>query len=506
MNVLLMSPASDFDIKSANLPHERDLVSDLGLGVVFQEMSGGDEFLRRVSERALLTSARDVNVIAYRQAVLADAIANPTVFRSLYALATDTLDKQKRHFFYGISARRPSSVVRESVEVLLLLVEMLRQLRTETDRHRNAFQSDGMRAFADRLADQLSDTYLLTLVDHLQTLRFRQGMLVSASLDWSLKGTHYTLRHQSEKSRRWMLSIGRKKSSRMTFHIADRDEAGFRALSELEDRAVNDVANALAQSRDHVVGFFAQLRTELAFYVACLNLYERITQDGQDICFPSPQPSDQLRLSCRSLRDLGLLLSRQRDVVANDLDADDKCLLVVTGANQGGKSTFLRSLGVAQLMMQCGMFVSAREFQANVAIGIYTHFKREEDAEMQRGKFDEELARMSQLVDRLNPGSLVCLNESFAATNEREGSDVASGIVRALIETGVKVVFVTHLHAFADEWYRSERPDTLFLRAERMPDGSRTFKMVEASPLDTSFGEDVYRTVFGDHAGVNSIG
>ena len=74
---------------------------------------------------------------------------------------------------------------------------------------------------------------------------------------------------------------------------------------------------------------------------------------------------------------------------------------MITGANQGGNSTLVRALGLAQLMMQSGMFVGADSFRANVCSGVHTHYKREEDLTMEGGKLDEELGRMSQLVDRL---------------------------------------------------------------------------------------------------------
>ena len=93
-------------------------------------------------------------------------------------------------------------------------------------------------------------------------------------------------------------------------------------------------------------------------------------------------------------------MSLKQRVVGNDVNADDKDLVIITGANQGGKSTFLRSLGLAQLMMQCGMFVPAESFCANVCDGIFTHYKREEDVTMKSGKLDEELSRMSDIVDR----------------------------------------------------------------------------------------------------------
>ena len=115
---------------------------------------------------------------------------------------------------------------------------------------------------------------------------------------------------------------------------------------------------------------------------------------------------------------------------------------------------------------------------------------------MDRGKLDDELARMSQIVEIVSPGSLLLMNESFAATNEREGAAIARGVVEAFVESGVKVVFVTHLWACAEEWYRASYPRTVFLRAERLPDGQRSFRMIAGPPLETSFGADLYRQIF----------
>jgi DNA mismatch repair ATPase MutS len=168
---------------------------------------------------------------------------------------------------------------------------------------------------------------------------------------------------------------------------------------------------------------------------------------------------------------------------------------MITGANQGGKSTFLRSIGLAQLMMQAGLFVAAKSFEASVAHGIVTHYKREEDNNMMSGKFDEELQRMSALVDMLKPGAMILFNESFASTNEREGSEIAGQIVCALRESGVKIFFVTHLYQFAHAEDEKKLQGTLFLRAERLDDGTRTYKLAEGSPLETSFGKDLYSNI-----------
>ncbi|MHB1276405.1 MAG: MutS-related protein, partial [Candidatus Humimicrobiaceae bacterium] len=168
-----------------------------------------------------------------------------------------------------------------------------------------------------------------------------------------------------------------------------------------------------------------------------------------------------------------------------------------TGANQGGKSTFLRSIGLAQLMMQCGMFVPAEFFCANICERLFTHYKRKEDVTMKSGKLDEELCRMSDILDNLAANSIVLFNESFSATNEREGSEIARQIVSALVEEGIKVFFVTHMYEFAHGFYDKKKENTIFLRAERQIDGSRTFKIAEGEPSQTSHGIDLYNKIFG---------
>jgi DNA mismatch repair ATPase MutS len=93
---------------------------------------------------------------------------------------------------------------------------------------------------------------------------------------------------------------------------------------------------------------------------------------------------------------------------------------------------------------------------------------------------------------------LILFNESFAATNEREGSEIARQIVSALLGKPIKVVFITHQYDFAHGFYEKRLGSALFLRADRQEDGRRTFKLVEGEPLGTSFGEDVYREIFSN--------
>ena len=269
------------------------------------------------------------------------------------------------------------------------------------------------------------------------------------------------------------------------------NDRGARALSELTNRGIHLAANALAQSCDHILSFFTMLRTELALYMGCLNLHGQLSQLEEPICLPLPGTLSERKRRCRGLYDVCLALRMSQKVVGNDIDADQKDLVIITGANQGGKSTFLRSIGLSQLMMQCGMFAPAEFFSANICDSLFTHYKREEDTSMTSGKFDEELSRMSDIADHITPNSMVLFNESFAATNGREGAEIARQIVSALLEKQIEVSFVTHSYEFAHGIYEKQMGNALFLRAERQPDGRRTFKLIEGEPLQTSYGADL---------------
>jgi DNA mismatch repair ATPase MutS len=390
----------------------------------------------------------------------------------------------------------PSAILHGSIDALQMFMEVLRKLRHAADAHAPQFESRGFSALFATLQRELSDAYFVSVRNHLQELRFPGGVLISAELGQGNEGIHHVLRQPLGKGPNWFQRLIRKGPPTFTVQIADRDDAGAKALGELRDQGINLAANAVAQSADHALSFFTMLRMELGFYVGCLNLRDKLAALGAPFVLPSPQVAGTRKHQAKGLYDVCLVLGAERNPVGNALAADGKHLVLITGANQGGKSTFLRAVGLAQLMMQCGLFVAAEAFSAEVCSGLFTHFRREEDAAMKSGKFDEELGRMSGIVDVIAPDALVLFNESFAATNEREGSEIARQIVSALVERRIKVFFVTHLYPFARGFFEENAEVHLFLRAERQADSTRTFKLIEGEPLETSFGEDLYRQTF----------
>ncbi len=496
MNVFLMHRDLDFDPDRQLPPHAEELIQDLELNTLLETMAREDTYLFTIAKTALLSSLTDVESIQYRQEVLKDCLANSTLIREIYAVAFKAIEREKKIYF-GLLSKYPDIILSRSIKVLTIFVDLLKQLRQIADEHAPDFQSEGFVTLFAMLQRELSDEYFRTIQYHLKTLRLRGGVLISARLGEGNKGIQYTLRKPKTRDKNWIKHIFNKKPLSFTYTLSERDESGARALSDLRDRGLNASANALAQSTDHILSFFSALRSELAFYVGCLNVHETLSGYGSPSCFPSPLNPQERTVKTEGLYDVSLTLQMNQKISGNAIHAENVYLAIITGANRGGKSTFLRSIGCAQLMMQSGMFVPAESFTSPVSDGIFTHFKREEDSGMDSGKLDEELKRMNDIMNSVTPNSLLLFNESFAATNEREGSEIARQIIRALLEKKIKVYFVTHLFDFAYSMYTHRKEGILFLRAERQSDTRRTFRILEGKPLQTSFGDDVYAQVFG---------
>jgi DNA mismatch repair ATPase MutS len=460
------------------------LVADLELGRIFERMSNGDKVIYDVSQDIFLRPLQTADTIAYRHEVLADVRKNPDVVRKLYEITATTDQIQK----YFLSPTRLKETFKNAVELIKIYTKLLKNLREVADKSLSDFKSEGFRNLFTMLQKELTDSYFSEVDDIINEMNNVDNIMISAKLGQNLLSVDYTLRRK-EKGYwlRWQMAPSFTAD-------AERDPKEIDDLYLRRDRGILEATGVLAQSAMYLESFFEMLRKELAFYVGCLNLTEKMRKLGMPMCVPVLLPVGTRERAWHGLYDVSLALTKGTDVVGNDLDAKDKRLYIITGANQGGKSTFLRSMGQAQLMAQCGMPVGADSFTAPMCRSLASHFKREEDSFMNSGRLDEELTRMSEIVDSLEPGSMMLFNESLSSTNEREGSEILHQITQALVENGVEIFSVTHLYTFATSFANDTQ--TQFLRAQRLEDRERTFKILPGEPLATAFGEDLYQKIF----------
>ena len=317
------------------------------------------------------------------------------------------------------------------------------------------------------LQEELADDYLETVEQHLQELEFKRGVLESAELGKGNKGTalHASASRASSAGRE-RLPFGTARG--YSFTIPPRDESGFRALAEIRGQGLNQVANALAQSADHVKSFFSMLRLELAFYLGCLNL-QRAARRAKASRRASPNRCR--RTSSRSPRaglyDVCLTLTSRQPVVGNDIDADDKSLVMITGANQGGKSTLLRSLGLAQLMMQSGMFVGARVVpRQRLRRRVHAlQARRGRDAWRAASSTRSSPDERDRRPDHARLASCSATSRSRRPTSAKARRSRARSFAR-MLDKQIKVVFVTHMYDLA-HGFHAQQLDTRAVPARR---------------------------------------
>ncbi|WP_164925218.1 MutS-related protein [Thermanaerovibrio acidaminovorans] len=416
--------------------------------------------------------------------------------RRIYRITLEYLERKAQQWLC-LSPRHasPSSVLSGSQRLLEASLDLLEELRRLAREEAHRFPSAAFGAFFDSIGRELDDDYMGQLRHHVKALGLREGVTISARLGMGNEGTGYALCEEAPRAGGLLQrALGTRAAG---FSFDPRDEGSFNALGDIRDRAVLRAARVATQGAGHVEGFFTLLRFELAFYLGCANLHRALTEMGLPVTFPIPDPMGSGGLSCRDLYHVSMALENRGRAVGNRVRWAGSPLMVITGVNRGGKTTFLRGLGLAQLMMQAGMFVGASHMEAELASGIFSHFRQEEDASMRSGKFEEELTRLEAVVDALRPGGLLLLNESLSATNEREGSAVAQEILKGLLDRGIRVAYVTHLHQLVASLERHMGDRVLFLSPERLEDGTRTFRLMEGPPRGTGFGVDLYRRIMG---------
>ena len=223
-----------------------------------------------------------------------------------------------------------------------------------------------------------------------------------------------------------------------------------------------------------------RLEREAQFYLAYLEIADALASRGLPCSLPVL--ADDGRVEVEGGFDLVLALEAgERPTVLNDcVLVSDERLLVVTGPNQGGKTTFARMLGQLHLLATLGVPVPARRARLPLLDEVLTIFERGENLADQRGHLQDDLHRARDLLDRAGPASLVLLNEVFASTTLDDSLFLARDFLHRLGATGARCVCVTFLDELA-----ALTPTTVSMVAGVDPDDPtrRTYR-VERRPAD----------------------
>lgn len=508
---------------------EEYLADDLELDIILQTMSAGDKELYKRCQDILLHPCRDKEELTYRQAILQDFIQHPGELRHFYETVCRTLKVRQNHLLMT-SRENPRLNLSDATDILSQMQGPMKNVTAEAQKLLSICQSEGLQILCQGITSTFHESFLKQMDEYVKSIK-PNDTITTITLPHSVKASRSNrLTHNSASHKKGLFGISLlagKKDKSISFDFDPQNEEVIVAVKKLRNDMLKGTSRLFCQVRDEIKGFFTQLKGELGFYVACLNLYEQL--EGMPRCFPkigesTSFASDTLTswsthnamqgITGDNVYSVSLhLLFKQDDkksstqksleehcesVVCCDIHIkNEQKLTMITGANQGGKTTFLRSVGQAYLMMNAGMFVGADYFSATPG-HLYTHFIREEDEKLKSGKLDEELKRMSEIVSQIQPGDLLLMNESFSSTSEQEGSAIAYEILSPFMEHGIHTLFVTHFLKLIEILIRESPADqeVLYLNANRKEDGSRSFKITEGFPKVVGYGQDLFNEIF----------
>ncbi|MEO8800943.1 MAG: DNA mismatch repair protein [Polyangiaceae bacterium] len=223
---------------------------------------------------------------------------------------------------------------------------------------------------------------------------------------------------------------------------------------------------------------FVQLTGDLEFYLGALGFADLARAAGLAVVLPElVEPT-----APRTLEGLfnPLLLAHGVKPVPCTLAIDHQAVTVlVTGPNSGGKTRFLQSLGLAQILAQSGLFVPAAKAAISPAPGLVVSLLEETRADQREGRLGTELVRIRELFEELPPGAMVILDELCSGTNPSEGEEIFELVVRMLTKLAPQVFITTHFLELAARLERDESFEGLrFLQVELGPDQEPTYQFV----------------------------
>jgi DNA mismatch repair protein MutS2 len=209
-----------------------------------------------------------------------------------------------------------------------------------------------------------------------------------------------------------------------------------------------------------------QLLGDLEFYLAGLGFRDEAAAAGLSVCLPEfVAPSEP-----RELRGLfnPLLLMSGIVPVPSDISSEQLASTsLVTGPNSGGKTRLLQSLGLTQLLAQAGLFVPARTARIAWASGLVASLIEEARADQAEGRLGLELMRIRSLFERLQPGSMVLLDELCSGTNPSEGEQIFELVVTMMSQLEPQAFITTHFLEFARRLQKEKKvPSLSFVQVE----------------------------------------
>jgi DNA mismatch repair protein MutS len=463
---------------------DRRFAVDLNLDQVFAAVNVGHEQLDLLS--IFYTPLSDLDDVAYRHEVLADLEHAPM----LAAVRTfgRAMQQMREILATARSLRNRWQRERHFVDAVLAYCDAVSALASTLSSL--GPRSRGMRAFTEYICAYQSSAEFTALVDEAGNVITALGGL---RYTLHIRGTRVTVSNfggEPNYAQEVEAAFAKFTQDPVTDYTArlrnpvdmNRVEAQVLELvARLNPGPFGAMHKYFEDHQAFVNPAVATFDRDSQFYLAYLYYIEPLRIAGLPFCYPHLSQTPQ-RTWANDAFDLALATkiawagSSTSKIVSNDFELGPaERILVVTGPNNGGKTTFARALGQLHYLASLGLPVPAREADLVLADGVFTSFQQAEQLATGKSHLEDELVHLHGIIERTSPLSVIVMNESFSSTTLRDAALIGRAVLAQIVARGSLCTFVT----FVDELATANEA-TVSMVATVHPDDPvlRTYKVV----------------------------